>query len=229
MLIGGLQKFSLLDYPGKVSCILFTFGCNFDCGYCHNPELIKNNLNLPLLKVEDFFNFLKSRKNKLDAVVITGGEPTIHKDLPEFINKIKKLGYLVKLDTNGTNPKMLESLIGDNLVNYIAMDIKAPLERYADITNTKFDTDKINKSIKAIMKSKVDYEFRTTVVEDQLTKRDFEKIANLIKGAKMYYLQKFIPSKTNRPEFMKRKSYDEETLNELAEIISKKVKQVKIR
>ena len=140
MIIGGLQKTSLLDFPEKIAAIVFTMGCNFRCGYCHNPELINGEA-----KIEEVFEFLKTRQGKLDGVVITGGEPCLQKDLPEFIKQVKELGFAVKLDTNGSFPEMLEKVLPD--LDYVAMDIKAPLEKYSQIVNVDVDTSKILKSI----------------------------------------------------------------------------------
>lgn len=189
--IGGVQKTSLLDYPDKISAIVFTQGCNFRCGYCHNPVLLQKNSEKDIYNVDVFFEFLEKRKGKLDGVVITGGEPTLQKDLKTFIKKIKEMDYLVKLDTNGTNPNVIEELINENLIDYIAMDIKAPLDKYSTITNSDVNTEKIQRSIKLILNSNIDYEFRTTILSSQLTINDFEKIAKMLKGAKKYYLQKF--------------------------------------
>ena len=154
MHIAGLQKSSLIDYPEKIACIVFTQSCNFRCGYCHNPELFEQRK--PLISTEAFFEFLKTRQNKLDGVVITGGEPTLQKDLNEFISEIKNLGFLVKLDSNGTNPNIIENLINKNLIDYVAMDIKAPLNKYEQITNTKVNTENIKKSINLILNSNID-------------------------------------------------------------------------
>lgn len=189
--IGGVQKTSLLDYPDKISAIVFTQGCNFRCGYCHNPVLLQKNSEKDIYNVDVFFEFLERRRGKLDGIVITGGEPTLQKDLKTFIKKIKEMDYLVKLDTNGTNPNVIEELINENLIDYIAMDIKAPLDKYSTITNSDVNTEKIQRSIKLILNSNIDYEFRTTILSSQLTINDFEKIAKMLKGAKKYYLQKF--------------------------------------
>ncbi|MBU2456910.1 anaerobic ribonucleoside-triphosphate reductase activating protein, partial [Patescibacteria group bacterium] len=192
MLIGGLQKFSVLDYPGHISAIIFTKGCNFKCQFCYNPMLVyPSKKDHTLILENDLFYFLKKRIGKLDSVVITGGEPTVQQDLPKFIQKIKKLNYLVKLDTNGTNPEMLKNLIQKNLINYIAMDIKAPLEKYNQITGVEVDFNKIQKSIKIIMQSNLPYEFRTTVVPKFLDAEDIKKIGELIQGAKKWFLQNF--------------------------------------
>ena len=152
MKIVGLQKLTLLDYPGKLSCIIFTQGCNFKCPYCQNSDLIPLNGN-EIISEEEVFNFLEKRKKMLDGVVITGGEPTIQKDLEDFISKIKNLGYRVKLDTNGSNPKLLESLITQKLIDYVAMDIKNTFYEYENIIKTKTSIDNIKKSIKLIKNS----------------------------------------------------------------------------
>ena len=149
--IAGLQKTTFIDYPEKIACIVFTQGCNFSCGYCHNPELFEHKE--PALSVQAFFEFLNKRKGKLDGVVITGGEPTLHKDLKEFIKSIKDLGFLVKLDTNGTNPDLLQELFNQNLLDYVAMDIKAPLNKYEQVTRVNVNIEKIQKSINLIKNS----------------------------------------------------------------------------
>lgn len=226
MNIGGIQKTSLLDYPEKISAIVFTKGCNFRCGYCHNPELFDTQGNQEL-KASDFLEFLKTRKGKLDAVVITGGEPCLQKDLKEFIIKIKNLGFLVKLDTNGSFPEVLENILP--YIDYIAMDIKGPLEKYREISDSQIDTKKILKSIKLIMNSGIDHEFRTTVVKSQLQLEDFKKIAQMLKGAKKYYLQKFIPSKTLNPDFSKENTYTEKEFTEITKTIKNSFDDVKLR
>jgi pyruvate formate lyase activating enzyme len=211
--IGMLQKTSLLDYPGKISAIIFTQGCNFRCGYCHNPELITSNA--PAILVPECLGFLKTRRGKLDGVVITGGEPCLQRGLKDFLRSVKSLGFLVKLDTNGAFPEVVGDLLNENLIDYIAMDIKAPLEKYRQITGIHINTEKIMRSIRLIINSGVDYEFRTTAVSSQLTPQNFEQIARLIKGAKKYYLQKFIPAKTLDKRFMNEKSYSDEEFTEI--------------
>lgn len=192
MLIGGLQKLTLIDYPSKVSAIIFTIGCNFRCRYCYNTRLVDPKLfrEEDVISEEEIFSFLKSRVDKLDAVVVTGGEPTLHKDLDVFISKIKDMGFLVKLDSNGTNPDVLQSLIDRKLIDYIAMDIKNDFKNYEKIVNVKFDVSKIQKSIDVIINSGIDYEFRTTAAPG-VTKEDILNISEYIKGAKKYYLQVF--------------------------------------
>lgn len=226
MQIGGLQKTSLLDFPEKISAIVFTQGCNFRCGYCHNPELIvmKNTDNYT---TDGVLEFLKTRRGKLDGVVITGGEPCLQNGLIEFIEKVKEEGFLVKLDSNGMMPEMLARVLP--LIDYVAMDIKAPLAKYPDIVRVKVDTNKIRKSISMIMQSGVDYEFRTTVVKSQLSFSDFEEIGQLIKGAKRYYLQKFVPSKTLDEKMMSETTYSSEEFEKIKEILAKYVDYVELR
>ena len=210
MRIGGLQKFSLIDYPEKICAIIFTQGCNFRCPYCHNPELAEPKLFSQPIPEDEIFSFLEKRKGKLEAVEITGGEPTLQPDLIEFTKKIKDMGFLVKLDSNGTNPNIVEKAIKNKLVNYLAMDIKAPLEKYSDVVKVNVDTDKIRRSINLIMNSGIDYELRTTVVKSLLNKNDLRKIGELIHGARLYVLQKFVFSKLLDPKFLKETNYSDE-------------------
>ncbi len=214
MLIGGFQKFSLIDYPGEISAIIFTSGCNFRCPYCHNPELVK--MTAPIIAEIDILNFLKIRTGKLSAVSITGGEPTLQKNLAEFIGKIKRMGLLIKLDTNGSNPDMLEELIRNRLIDYVSMDIKAPIDLYAQVIHSPFSKKRIGKSIDIIMASPVRYEFRTTIVKSLLSKDDIVEIGKAISGASNYYLQKFVPSKTLDPRFINDDTYTEGELKEIA-------------
>jgi pyruvate formate lyase activating enzyme len=197
MEIGGLNTFSLSDFPGKVAAVVFTQGCNFRCPYCHNGSL--NPQHAPselLIPQEHFFEFLEYRSNRLDAVVVSGGEPTIHRDLPAFMRRIKDMGFAVKLDTNGSKPEILKEILENNLVDYIAMDIKAPLDKYKKLIGTRLspmDKDKIKESIELISESGVDHEFRTTVVEALLTPEDMQVIRKLIPSGSTYRLQKFCP------------------------------------
>lgn len=193
MTIGGLMKLTLLDYPGRVACTVFTSGCNFRCPFCHNASLV----NIPQngrqeIDEEDFFAFIQKRRGILDGVCITGGEPTIYPDLTEFIGKIKALGYKVKLDTNGSNPEKLRELTSANLVDYVAMDIKNSPEKYAMTAKCDGKTlERVRESISLLMNSGVDFEFRTTVVNELHTDADFHGIGKLIEGAPKYYLQNF--------------------------------------
>jgi pyruvate formate lyase activating enzyme len=203
MLIGGLQKFSLLDYPDHIAAIIFTQGCNFRCPFCYNPMLVwpfeggklnykrKEHKDHHLVEEDDLFAFLRARAGKVEAAVITGGEPTIQPDLPDFIRKIKALGFLVKLDTNGTNPQMVENLVKEKLVDYIAMDIKNSLDKYDDTVKVKTNLENIKKSVKIIKESGLPYEFRTTIAPGLINKEGIEKIGEFIKGAKLWFLQNF--------------------------------------
>ncbi|MDP2736189.1 MAG: anaerobic ribonucleoside-triphosphate reductase activating protein [bacterium] len=244
MIIGGLQKFSLLDYPGKISAIVFTQGCNFRCQFCYNPMLVwpikvgkskyaqatEQQKDHPKIKEDDLFVFLESRIGKLDAVVITGGEPCLQKDLLEFIRKIKKLGFLVKLDTNGSYPETLVKLVNEKLIDYIAMDLKATKEKYEEVTGFKADFDKIKQSVKMIMQSELPYEFRTTVVPGLLNKDDILEMGKTIKGADKWYLQKFKSDiDLVGRDLEKRVPYNTRQMNEMAEVGKKYVKICEVR
>ena len=227
--IGGLKKTSLLDYPNKLSAIVFTQGCNFNCGYCHNPSLLefksKNDISTDV-----FFDFLDKRKGKLDGVVITGGEPTLQKDLKPFIERIKHRGFCVKLDTNGTNPETVKELLNEHLIDYIAMDIKAPLEKYSTVVCRSVDVNNIKTSVDLILNSKIDYEFRTTVLPCLITIEDFDKIGKLIEGAKKYYLQKFVvQSEINDNSLSCEQNYSDCEFSEIKEILKSYVNFVEIR
>lgn len=233
MLIGGLQKSSLLDYRGKIAAIVFLQGCNFSCPYCHNPELVIPMLSHPISQ-EFVLDFLKTRVKKLDGVVISGGEPTIHKDLPEFIEKIKNLGFDIKLDTNGTNPDMLQNLMKADLLNYVAMDIKTNFDDYKRVVRRETCPEAVKKSAEIVVKSGIDYEFRTTVVEGLLTLQNFEKInkdfKNISKDGKIrrYYLQRFQKSKHVDETFADKKTFSDADFD-LAVNILDSVETVEIR
>ncbi len=228
--IGGLEKVSLLDYPGKISAIVFTYGCNLRCEYCHNPELVIQELNKELqVNREDLINYLKKRIGKIDAVVITGGEPLIYHDINDLINEIKSLGLLVKLDTNGFFPEKLQELIDLNFLDYIAMDVKYTAEDYSSITGDKDALEKVKKSIKIIQESGIDYEFRTTFVKGIHKINDSEGIAKLIKGSKRYYIQNFRPGKTLNPTLDISNSFKEDELKKILLGAKKFVKNSQIR
>ena len=190
MKISGLQKLTLLDYPGKMACTVFTYGCNFRCGFCHNALLVTKE-NSDSISNDEFFAFLKKRQGILEGVCITGGEPTLQPDLREFIIKIRALGYAVKLDTNGTNPRLLKSLIDENLLNYVAMDIKNSPEKYSLTCGCPVDMSAIRESISVIKNSGIDHEFRTTTVKEYHTPQDFLAIGDMICGESKYFLQHF--------------------------------------
>lgn len=229
MKIGGFQKCSLIDYPGKICAIIFTQGCNYRCGYCHNPELVQPNLFAKPISEKEIFSFLAKRKGKLEAVEITGGEPTLQIDLIEVLKRIKAMGYLLKLDSNGSNPEIIQRAIDLHLVDYFSMDIKAPLEKYQQVINSNIDLNKISQSIKLIMNSGLDYEFRTTVVKSQLSKKDILEIGQMIKGAKLYILQKFVPTKTLDPQFLKQQTYPDEEFENFKESLEQYVDRCIIR
>lgn len=223
-----LEKATLLDYPGKVACILFTYGCNLRCPYCHNPELVTEELNKDYLLTEKYiFDFLKNRVGKLDAVVITGGEPLIHKEIFSLIDKIKKMGYLVKLDSNGLLPDRLKVAIDSGNIDYVAMDVKFPLSEYMKIVpNSK---ELIKESVKLIMNSGVDYEFRTTYVKGIHTLESVQQICEIIKGAKIYYIQNFRSGKSIDQKLNASNSFTPKELKSMKKSASKYVKKVIIR
>ncbi|MBI2138056.1 anaerobic ribonucleoside-triphosphate reductase activating protein [Candidatus Woesearchaeota archaeon] len=230
MIIKGFQPLTLLDFPGQLAAIVFTAGCPWRCPYCYNKPLATNSTKLPEISQEDIFSFLGTRKGKLDGVVITGGEPTIHKDLPDFIKKIKALGFLVKLDTNGTNPKMLKELVDDKLLDYIAMDIKASPSGYAIAAGAKADIEAIKETAKLMMGSGVEYEFRTTSLPAIVKESDFLEIAAWIRGAKKYCLQQFKPmGDLMDTSFYKEQAYSEKDLNDFRELLRPFFGKIEIR
>lgn len=228
--ISGLERSSLLDYPDKVSAVVFTHGCNLRCPYCHNPELVVDKFCRKTQITQKYlFQFLKNRKGKLDGVVITGGEPLIHEDLGKFIKKIKDMGYLIKLDTNGTYPSRLKKLIKDNLLDYIAMDVKYPRSDYIKSSARKGVSKRITESIQIIMDSGIDYEFRTTYVKKFHDINSVEKIGKMIKGSQKYYIQNFRAGKTLDPHLSSVNSFTQEELKKMKKMMSKYVKKVYIR
>lgn len=222
MVLGGLQKTTLIDYPGRVACTVFISGCNFRCPFCYSPELVlpERIRTQPQISEEEFFVFLEERKGLLEGVVVCGGEPTFSKELPDFLERIKKTGFLVKLDTNGSNPAMLKRLVNEKLVDYVAMDIKASFLNYEKATGGRRDLEKIKESIEIIKNSMIDYEFRSTVVPGLHAREDILQIAKDIKPAKRYFLQSFRAEKNLDPEFEKVKPYPKEFLLELQRAIS---------
>jgi pyruvate formate lyase activating enzyme len=229
MKIGGLQKVSLIDYPGLICAVVFVQGCNFKCSYCHNPELVEPKLFRPVIAKRDVIDFLSIRKGKIDAVTISGGEPSIQKDLLPFIQQIKKMGFAVKLDTNGSQPQVIRSLLKENLLDFIAMDVKGPLAKYENIVCAPVDPEKIKESIKNILQSKVEHEFRTTIVKSQLTEKNILKIGEMISGARKYALQKFIPERTLERKFLREKTYSNEELEKFKKRLEKEIPSVIVR
>jgi pyruvate formate lyase activating enzyme len=221
--IKGLEKSSLIDYPGKVSAVVFLGGCNFRCPFCHNRDLVLEPDKTESIPEGELFGFLKERKRWLDGVVITGGEPTIHKELPELLAKIKGLGYPVKLDTNGTNPDMLRELIRNGLVDYVAMDVKGTLGKYGKSSGVEADTGKIQESIRMIIGSGVEHEFRSTVLPALHSREDVEEMARMVKGAGRFCLQQFRPMNTIDPGFGKERPFTKEEMLELRDLCRKHV------
>ena len=230
LIIKGLEKTSIIDYPPYVCCVIFLYGCNFRCGFCHNPELVVGSrVSVPDITAIEIFRFLRQRKKWLDAVCITGGEPTLHSDLPEFIRQIKLLGYKVKLDSNGTNPEMLESIFSQNIIDFIAMDIKTKIDDYSLVTNSCVDVEKIKKSVQLIQQSKIDYEFRTTVVPGIHTNDIFYEMGNWIKGSKTFVIQNFRPQVCLNNSYEKIKPFSTKDLEGFKDIMSEFVENVFIR
>lgn len=192
MEIFGIEKLSLVDYDGLVAATLFTATCNYKCGFCHNSPLVLDSKNLTPIPTDEIFEYLTKRKGILDGVCISGGEPTLQENLPEFCQKIKSLGYRVKLDTNGTNPTMLRTLIDNKLIDYVAMDIKNSKQAYAKtIGFPHYDTANVERSARLLLSDVISYEFRTTLIKEYHTKEDMTLIGEWIAGAQKYALQKF--------------------------------------
>ncbi len=232
MIIGGLHKNSLIDYPGKISCVIFLSGCNFDCPYCHNPELAKGrSLGSDFLSEDLIFDFLGSRKGFLDGVVISGGEPTLQNGLISFCKKIRLMGYPVKLDTNGSRPEVISKLIDEGLINYIAMDIKTDPSHYTPLIKNNCSLDKILSSIRIIMESEIDYEFRTTCIKSLVDEETVEIISHLINGSKLYALQQFSKTDVLHPEFFKDNTdiYQDDELMQLKSVANQWVNKCIVR
>jgi pyruvate formate lyase activating enzyme len=191
MVIGGFQRFSLSDFPGLVSAIVFTRGCGLRCPYCHNPELVDPARYAPAFPVDNVMDFLRSRKERLQGIVVTGGEPTIHEDLPGFLAMLKEMGFAIKLDTNGTSPGTLHELMREGLVDFVAMDVKAPPSLYEQTVKVPVSMPDIIRSVELILASSLPHEFRTTYVESLLTPADIMEIARLVKGCERFVLQPF--------------------------------------
>ncbi|OPY86048.1 MAG: Pyruvate formate-lyase 1-activating enzyme [Syntrophus sp. PtaU1.Bin208] len=229
MRIGGFQKVSLIDYPGEICSVVFCQGCNFRCPYCHNPELVNPELFAECLPEDSILSFLRNRIGKLDAVTVTGGEPTIQQGLSRFLMCLKELGYLVKIDTNGSLPDVLEHLIDEKLVDYIAMDIKGPLEKYGKTAGVQVIKEKIADSVRLILSSGLNHEFRTTVVDTLLTEEDLISIGGLIAKARRYAIQPFVPAKTLSPHFLSAKSHATDILEKIKGQLGETISSVVIR
>ncbi len=227
--IKGVQKTSLIDYPKKICSVIFMSRCNFRCPYCHNPELVFNEVKKDI-DPKEILEFLEKKKKWIDGVCITGGEPTLHKGLADFIREIKKKGFSVKLDTNGALPSVIEKLLKEKLIDYIAMDIKAPLDKYEKAAGAKVDMKAIQKSISIIMDSDVDYEFRTTVVPELFDEKDAESIGKWLKGAKKFCIQQFRNiDRTLDSKFQDTGTYSTKRLKDFKKILSPYIKKVEVR
>jgi len=232
MKIGAYQKLTLIDYPGKLAATVFTVGCNFRCPFCHNPELVISSqftVHDDDEMEKEFFDFLKKRRGILEGLCITGGEPTVQPDIINFIEKIKKLGYSVKLDTNGARPDVLKKIIDKKIVDFISMDIKSSRENYDRLAGVKVDMDRIDLSVNLIRNSRIDYEFRTTAVPGMHTEGDFKKIADWLKGAKKYCLQEYRDIKILNPKLKKITQGKFLNLDKIKKKIEKSFKEVEVR
>lgn len=234
MLIAGVEKLTTLDFPGRLAAVVFTPGCNFRCGFCHNPHLVDGNrlkeTKDDIIPEESFFNFLRQREGLLEGVCVSGGEPTIQPDLVEFSLKIKKAGFLVKIDTNGTNPKILEDLIKEKAVDFFAMDIKTNPSNYKDIAGVDFPVKEVERSKELIQNCGLPHEFRTTVIKNKHTSEIFKNIGEWIRGADNYYIQNFRNKTALLDEGYKNmEGFSGEELLEIKSLMEKYVKRCGIR
>lgn len=233
MEFSGIQPFTAVDYPGKIACIVFTAGCNFRCGFCHNPEFVLlskiEKIKESFIDEETVFRFLEKRKGLLQGVVITGGEPTIHPGLTSFITRVKEMGFSVKLDSNGYRPNVIQQLLDAELIDYIAMDIKGDREQYQELVEGCTNVEHLEKSVEFIMYSSIPYEFRTTLIKEIHTPPVLENIGQWISGAQNYYLQDFRPEQTLQPVYQTYHSFSQEEYTEAVSILNKYINNVTIR
>lgn len=230
MKISGFLKTTLLDWDGKVACTIYLAGCNFRCPYCHNRGLVLNPGEAEDIPLDGILEYIERNSDFLDGVVISGGEPTVNKDLPDLIKKLRKLGMKIKIDTNGTGPEILDDLIGAGMIDFVAMDVKAPLdERYSSVTDVPVNVSDIRRSIRIIMESGVDYEFRTTVVPVLIKPEDVKDILEEIRGAKRYRLHQFRPKNCLDENLTALDPYPESVLMDMAETAKRYVRDVRIR
>ncbi len=233
MLISGVQKFTMLDFPEQTACILFTPGCNFRCGYCHNPEFVIpekiKQIRDTFIPEESFFAFLETRKELLDGVVISGGEPTLMPDLIWFMTRVKDMGFKVKLDTNGNRPEVIKEALEKKLVDFIAMDIKTSPSCYESLVGKQVNVENLKKSITLIMESGIDYEFRSTLIKEIHNQETLESMGKMIQGAKILHLQPFRPEHTLNPSFELKHPFSAQEMKDVAKVFSKFVQTVEIR
>ena len=229
MEIKGFMKTSMLDYPGKIASVIFLPKCNFHCPYCHNKELVLDDPRLMPFEEEKVFEYLNEKKKWIDGVVISGGEPTLHVGIINICKRLKEMGFKVKLDTNGTNPKMLKELIDKKFVDYVAMDIKSSKDKYEKATSVKVNIEAVDESIQLLKKDLVEYEFRTTVLPGLVDEEDMPKIGEWLKGAKQYYIQQFVPIKTLNESYMTKEPHTHDSLHKMKDSVSPYVEFCAIR
>ncbi len=228
MVFHGFQKMTMLDFPGNVACTVFTPGCNFRCPFCHNSLLVTRMNENEIYTEEDILSYLKKRQGVIDGICISGGEPLMHDDIFEFVSKVKELGFLVKIDTNGSYPDKLEKLIDSGNIDYVAMDIKNCPDKYAEtVAVPGFDFEPVRKSVQLLLEGKINYEFRTTVVKEFHTPQDMVMIGELIKGADRYFLQHFIESEGNIQQGLT--PFCKEEMEKLRQTVSEYVKNAELR
>jgi pyruvate formate lyase activating enzyme len=228
MQIKGLVKTSIVDYPGKVATVVFVGGCSFRCPYCYNADLVLRPESLPDIEVGEVLRLMAERQGFVDGVVITGGEPTLQTDL-DFFREVKALGFAVKLDTNGYHPHSLQRLLQEGLLDYVAMDVKGPLEKYSLVAGRRVDTKRIEDSIQLVLSSEIEHGFRTTIVPGMVAVKDVDAIAQSIAGARRYFLQQFRPSSTLALQFTMMDPYPATVLEKMADAARKWVANVSIR
>jgi len=229
MVIGGFQKFSLSDFPGRISAIIFTRGCGFRCPYCHNPELVDPACYAPALSYETVLGFLDSRRGLLQGVVVTGGEPTVHDDLPDLLFAVKAMGFSVKLDTNGCNPALLERLIVQKLCDYIALDIKAPLASYRRLVCAPVNPATIHSSLDLVIGSGIPHEIRTTYVESLLSDEELKEIGELVHGCNRLFLQLYRGTKSLDPTLLATPHPSDQRIGRLKELLESSGAPVQVR
>jgi len=228
MKIGGFQKISTIDYPGYLASTIFLSGCNLKCKYCHNPSLAQGETESEEISTQEVLAYLEKRRAFIDAVCVSGGEPTIHEELEELISSIKGMGYKVKLDTNGTNPAVVKNLVDNNLVDYVAVDIKATIDKYHEVAGCFVNTDKIKETIKLLITSNVDYEFRTTFLPD-LDHTDMKEIAGYVEGSSKYVIQQFRNKVTLDEDYSNKTPYKKDYIMEASDNVKHMFKQCEVR
>lgn len=233
MMLSAVQRFTVLDYPGKIACIAFTPGCNMRCGFCHNPEFVLPEnvakLRESFIGEEAFFHFLGRRRGLLEGVVVSGGEPTVWQDLPRFLDRIHTAGFLVKLDTNGNHPAMLERLLGEKKVDYVAMDVKTSFEGYPALVGPGARPENIARSVALLRAAAVPYEFRTTLIREVHTREVLRGMAAALKGARQLFLQAFRPGHTLHPRFARYHPFSPEETREIVGLFQETVLHVDVR